>query len=254
MSDWPLAIQLWTVRDALAKDAAATFHTLHQLGYRYVEVAAMDDKSADEIVALLDDAGLAAMGAHIPLAKVTGETDAAIAHAQALGVSYAAVPWIGPEDCLGRDAWVAAARAMDTAGQAFRETGITLCYHHHGHEFDRVDGDYIFDVIMDNADPEHLAAEIDTYWAQFGGVDPIELMRRYAGRCPLLHIKDMANDPARSFAEVGHGVLDWDAIFDAATNIGVKWCVVEQDESTRGSLESAGMSAEFLLGRTEFSC
>jgi len=254
MSDWPLAMQLWTVREELARDATATFRTLHALGYRYVEVAAMDDTPVDEIVSMLNDAGLAAMGVHIPLATVTLDTVGAIAHAKALGVSYASVPWIGPEGCIGRDAWVAAARAMNTAGQAFHAADITLCYHHHGHEFDRVNGEYIFDVIMDNSAPGSLAAEIDTYWAQFGGVDPVELMHRYAGRCPLLHIKDMANDPARSFAEVGHGVLNWNAIFDTAKEIDVKWCVVEQDESMRGSLESARMSAEFLLGRAEFSC
>jgi len=253
MSDWPLALQLWTVRNELARDAPATFRELHELGYRYVEVAAMDGTSAEEIVSMLGDVGLAAMGAHIPLPTITGDTDTAIAFAKTLGVSYAAVPWIGPDDCVGRDAWVAAASAMNAAGQAFRAEGITLCYHHHGHEFDRVDGDYIFDVIMDNSPPENLSAEIDTYWAQFGGVDPVELMRRYAGRCPLLHIKDMANDEQRSFAEVGHGVLDWDAIFNAAKEVGVKWCVVEQDESTRGALESARLSAEYLLGRAEFS-
>lgn len=253
MSDWPLAMQLWTVRDELARDAAATFRALYELGYRYVEVAAMDGTTPDQIASMLHDAGLAAMGAHIPLVTITGDTDTAIAYAKALDVSYAAVPWIGPDECVDRDAWATAARAMDTAGQAFRAAGITLCYHHHGHEFDRVDGDYIFNVIMDNSSAENLSAEIDTYWARFGGVDPVALMRRYAGRCPLLHIKDMANDERRSFAEVGHGVLDWNAIFDAAKEVGVKWCVVEQDESTRGSLESARLSAEFLLGRAEFS-
>ncbi len=130
---------------------------------------------------------------------------------------------------------------------------MTLCYHHHGHEFDRVDGEYIFDVIMDHSDPDHLAAEIDTYWAQYGGVDPVALIERYAGRCPLLHIKDMADDAPRSFAEVGRGVLDWNAILEAARKVSVKWCVVEQDESKHGSLESALMSAEYLLNRTEFS-
>ena len=253
MSDWPLALQLWTVRDELARDAAATFRTLHELGYRYVEVAALDGRSATEISSMLQDAGLKAMGAHIPLATVTGDTDAAIEFAKTLGVSHAAVPWIGPEECVGRKAWIAAARAMDTAGGAFREADITLCYHHHGHEFDRVDGDYIFDVIMENSDPQNLAAEIDTYWAKYGGVEPVELIQRYAGRCPLLHIKDMANDEQRSFAEVGHGALDWDAIFDAANAAGVQWCVVEQDESNRGPLESVRMSAEFVCARAEFT-
>lgn len=248
MFDWPLALQLWTVRDELAKDAPATFRALREMGYEYVEVAALP-LPADEIAGMLRDAGLAAMGAHIPLETVTGDTPAAIAYAKALDVAYAAVPWIGPEDCVGRQAWADAANAMDAAGQGFREAGITLCYHHHGHEFDRVDGEYIFDVIMNTADAQNLAAEIDTYWAQFGGVDPVELMGRYAGRCPLLHVKDMANDAQRSFAEVGHGVLDWDAIFRAAKEAGVHWCVVEQDESTRGSLESARLSAEYLKAR-----
>jgi sugar phosphate isomerase/epimerase len=246
MFDWPLAMQLWTVRDELAKDAPATFRALHALGYRHVEVASMDGVAPEDIDAMLRDAGLGALGAHIPFDTVTGDTSAAIAYAQALGVSYAAVPWIGPHDCEGREGWAAAARAMDAAGEAFRAAGITLCYHHHGHEFERVNGDFIFDVIMQTAAPDHLAAELDTYWAVFGGVDPVELMQRYAGRCPLLHIKDMTGDASRTFAEVGQGILDWDAIFEAAKAAGVKWCVVEQDESPIGSLESARLSAAFL--------
>lgn len=249
MSIRPLAIQLWTVRDELQRDAPAAFRALKAAGYSHVEVASMEGTPPEDIVAMLGDAGLRAMGAHIPYGVVAEDTGAAVEYAQALSVDYATVPWIGPDQCSNRSDWVAAARAMDIAGGEFRESGITLCYHHHGHEFERFDGETIFDIIMANADPEHLAAEVDTYWATFGGVDPVALIQQYKGRCPLLHLKDMANDAGRSFAEVGHGVLDWTAIFDAAQAAGVAWYIVEQDECPRGSLESARLSAAYLNSR-----
>jgi len=97
-----------------------------------------------------------------------------------------------------------------------------------------------------------IQAELDTYWVQTGGEDPVAYIRKYAGRLPRLHIKDRApapDDETCPFAEVGQGILDWDAIFDAAPEAGVEWYLVEQDNWTRPPLECARMSIEFLKTR-----
>ncbi|MCD4699463.1 MAG: sugar phosphate isomerase/epimerase, partial [Phycisphaerae bacterium] len=83
-----------------------------------------------------------------------------------------------------------------------------------------------------NTDPENLKAEIDTYWVQAGGGDPAEWIRKYAGRLPVLHVKDMiiSADVKQRFAEIGEGNLNWHAILTAAKDAGVEWYCVEEDD------------------------
>jgi sugar phosphate isomerase/epimerase len=85
--------------------------------------------------------------------------------------------------------------------------------------------------LYDQASPDILKAEIDTYWIQAGGGDPAWWVERCAGREPLLHVKDMAVGPDREqrMAEIGEGNLNWPTILAAARAGGVEWVLVEQD-------------------------
>jgi sugar phosphate isomerase/epimerase len=100
---------------------------------------------------------------------------------------------------------------------------------------------------LHECDPGHVAFEIDVYWAAYAGVDPVQLIGEFAGRAPLVHLKDMAPG-SRTFAEVGSGTLDIPAILNAARNVGAQWFVVEQDVCQRPPLESVRMSYEYLRG------
>jgi sugar phosphate isomerase/epimerase len=91
-----------------------------------------------------------------------------------------------------------------------------------------------------------VKAEIDTYWVQRGGADPAAYIRQYAGRCPLIHLKDMAADEKGSFAEVGEGTMDWPAIFTASEAGGARWYIVEQDVCQRPPLDSVAISLRNL--------
>ena len=131
--------------------------------------------------------------------------------------------------------------------------GFVILYHNHAFEFeDKVDGQYGLDYLFDTIPETDIQAELDTYWVQVGGEDPVAYINKYAGRLPRLHIKDRAPAPADEecpFAEVGHGILDWDGIFAAAPAADVEWYVVEQDRCARSPLESARMSLEYLRSR-----
>jgi sugar phosphate isomerase/epimerase len=88
------------------------------------------------------------------------------------------------------------------------------------------------------------------YWAQYGGVDPAGYISKLGRRCRLIHLKDMAADAERSFAEVGEGILDMDAIVAAGQAVNVAWYVVEQDQSTkRPALEAARLSLQNMKAR-----
>ncbi|GMV91061.1 MAG: sugar phosphate isomerase [Candidatus Hydrogenedentota bacterium] len=248
MSSQAFALQLYTVRDHLEKDTPATLRRVKEIGYDHVELAGIGLYGPREYNQMLSDAGLQAISGHFPYEEVVNNTGSVIETVHALGLRYAVVPWLGVEQCPDKDAWIAAAKAMNDAGARFRNSDIILCYHNHAHEFQRADGQYILDVIFESADAQNLAAELDTYWIKYGGADPADYITQYSGRVPLLHLKDMTGGDNRTFAEMGRGIIEWKPILESAAKAGVHWYIVEQDECAGDSLESARISAEFVRG------
>ncbi|HEX73391.1 MAG TPA: sugar phosphate isomerase/epimerase [Candidatus Hydrogenedentes bacterium] len=254
MAMLPFALQLYSVRDHLERDSEGALAKVKAMGYDHVEIAGTSGKSADEYKAMLDRIGLNPISMHVGYDALTGNLDAVIADLRTFGLHFAVVPWLGPPFCPDKAGWIAAAEAMDAAGARLREEGIRLCYHNHAHEFERIDGEYILDLIFNHTKPENLASQLDTCWAHVGGANPLTMMQKYCGRVPLLHIKDYTGtrdaEGRVTFVEVGCGCMNWDPIFDAAASCGVEWLIVEQDESQGDSLESAAISARFMAERT----
>jgi len=250
MAFLPFALQLYTVRGPLEKDAEGTLRRVKAMGYDYVEVAGFGHRSAQDFQQLLDDAALTATSAHWGYEAVSTDIERVAEEARVLNVHYAVVPWLGGEICSDKAGWLKAIGVMDRAGARLREQGLQLCYHNHAHEFERLDGEYIFDLIYSRAAAEHLAAQLDTCWAAVGGHNPVALIEQYAGRVPLLHIKDYRPGPPLKLAEVGTGCVPWDAVFAAGLKAGAKWFIIEQDESELDPLESAEISGKFIKNWT----
>ena len=242
----PYALQLYTVRDHLAQDVAGTLRQVREMGYEHVEIAGTHGLSNGAFKGALDAAGLNAVSAHMGYEEITGDPRAIVEAAKALHVAHVVVPCIDAAHTADKEGWLHCAQAMDAAGARLREAGITLSYHNHAHEFETFDGEYALDIVMGASQPEHLAVEIDTFWVHYAGLGPTRVIEKYRGRCPLLHVKDMADAKSKAFAEMGRGILDWPAIFEAAAHAGVAWYIVEQDACARDSLESAAISAAFM--------
>lgn len=246
MASLPFALQLYTVRGPLEKDTADTLRRVKAMGYDYVEVAGLAHHTAQDFKALLDGAGLTAISAHWGYEMVSSHLERVAEEARILGVRYAVVPWLGGDICSDKAGWLKAIDAMDRAGACLGEQGLQLCYHNHAHEFEQFDGEYILDLIYSHSAPEHLAVQLDTCWTAVGGLDPVAVIEQYAGRIPLLHIKDYLPGPPLKLAEVGSGCMPWDAVLEAGLKAGTQWFIIEQDESELDPLESAAISAEFI--------
>lgn len=243
MGTLPFALQLYTVRDHAERDFAGALQQVKEIGYDHVELAGLAGMTPTDYRVALADAGLTPIGAHFSLPQIRTETARVAQTLQTLGVRSAVVSWA---DAPTKAEWIEIAAVMDAAGGELRREGIQLCYHNHAHEFRVIDGDCALDILLGACTPEHVALELDVYWAQFGNVDPVMLLEKYATRIPLLHVKDMAAEESRTFAEVGQGILDWPPIFAAAKRAGVEWYIVEQDLCPGDSLESARISAQFM--------
>jgi sugar phosphate isomerase/epimerase len=241
------ALQLYTVRDHLDQDVPGTLDKVKDIGYNYVEVGGTHGLSNAEFKKLLDAAGLKPISTHVGYDQAAADTASVVETARIFGVEYVVVGGIDRRLTPDRQGWIACGKALDAGGARLREAGIHLCYHNHAHEFQAIGSEYPFDLLFGAADPRNLAAQIDTFWVRYADLNPVTVINKYAGRCPLLHVKDMADTKSRAFAEVGTGILDWPGIFAAAEAAGTQWYIVEQDTCPTDSMASAAISAQFMV-------
>lgn len=249
MPSYPFALQLYSVRDHLAGNSREGLRRVREAGYRHVELAGYYDLPVTRVKELLDDLGLVPVSMHVPYDLVTGKTSDVIRDAQFLGAFHVVVPWVGGEMCPNRDAWLEAAENMDDAGALLKEAGLSLSYHNHAHEFEYFEEETIFDIIFGNSDPENLQIQLDLCWAVVGKADVLEILRRYEGRIPLVHVKDYTpgdEEGQVTITELGRGVMDFKVLLPAALNAGASWFIVEQDSSEKDTLESARDNAVFM--------
>ncbi len=247
MSAYPFALQLYTVRDHMEADPAGTLKQVKAAGFDHVELAGTAGLAVEQFKALLESAGLQPSSAHYGMDAITQQTSQVIADCKCFGLRHVVMPYANFQTSAE---WADMARKLDTAGAQLRDAGIRLSYHNHGHELGMIDGKVILDLILETAQPENLCAQLDTFWIKYAGAEPVAYIQKYAGRCPLIHIKDM--DPSSKkdkpiFADLGTGTMDWPPIFAAAKAAGVEWYIVEEDTCPHDSLESARTGAAFML-------
>lgn len=252
MSNIGIALQLYTLRGPAADDLAGTLERARDCGFDFVQWSGMPDLPASEIRAYLDQAGLKAIAGHAPAEDFEKDFDAAVAHWQTIGAPDIA-PGSMMADCQDSlDAWRRGAARLNALGARLREADMRLSYHNHAFELKTFPEDERckLDLLYEETDPENLYAELDTAWLHLGGVDPAEYIRKYVGRCPLIHLKDVAKEPDSDgkpvFVPLGEGVLDWESIFDAGEEAAVEWYIYEQDTCQGDPFESLQISYDFL--------
>jgi sugar phosphate isomerase/epimerase len=149
----------------------------------------------------------------------------------------------------GLDAFKRFAQEATEIGKALAEAGLTFSYHNHSFEFVRFGDRTGLDVIYEESDPEYLQAEIDTYWVQHGGGDPIAWIRKMKDRMPVIHFKDMViYEGEQTMAEIGEGNLNWPGILEACKDANVEWYAIEQDRCMGDPFDSLRISYDNLRG------
>jgi sugar phosphate isomerase/epimerase len=224
----------------LEEDPWGTLKQVAKVGYKGIEggggIARRSGISIAELKQKMADLGLQIVAHNVRLPSEQEEQDRSIARAKEIGCKWIIDYYATVES---KEQVLRTAEMLDAFGARCREEGVSFCYHNHNHEFARFDGQYALDILMANTDPKNVLLELDVMWATYGGEDPAAIIRQYAGRCPILHIKDVVVVPGGAdisnerkdvqFTEVGTGVVDLQAVADAAHECGVEWCVVEQD-------------------------
>ena len=270
VKELPVGLQLYTVRDDMAKDFKGTLQQVKALGYDGVEFAGLFGHSPAEIKAMCAEIGLNPISAHVPLQEMLEDIDKVIADYKAIGCEYIVVPYVTEERRPGGEFFQQMVEEIRTIGAKCKEAGLVLLYHNHDFEFQKTEtGEFGLDYLYANVPADLLQTELDQCWVKYAGQDPVAYLQKYEGRSPVVHLKDyyasgeQKEDPyaliglnegekkenkAFEFRPLGYGVQDIPAIIEASKKAGSKWLIVEQDQPSMGKtpMECAGMSMEYL--------
>ncbi len=234
-----IALQLYTVRDETTKDFAGTLEKVAAMGYTGVEFAGFGDIPASEMKKLLERLNLKAVASHTGMNLLENDLDEVIEYNKEIGNKYIVLPY---HDFNSKEDYLKLAKKLNKIGKKLTENGMQLCYHNHSHEFEEFAGEYGLDILFANSDPDYLQTELDTCWIHAANLDPVDYVKKYDGRKPLVHIKDIKNLEDKELTEVGNGEVNVVGIVDACRNTDTEWLIVEQDSCEGSSLESAQIS------------
>ena len=225
----PIGIQLYTVRRLMQSEPERTLTALADVGYREVELAGLYGHSPKDFRAMLDRAGLKAVGGHIGLKDFQTDLEKTLDGAETLGHEWVLVAWIDQTDrTIPRLETIA--DYFNVIGRAAQKRGIRFAYHNHNYEFKPIDGIVPLDLLLDRTDKQLVDFELDLFWIRSAGKDPLDYFARHPGRFPLVHVKDMAADG--KMVNVGEGVIDFGQLFKHADRAGIQHYFVEHDEPT----------------------
>ncbi len=258
-----IGLQLYTVRDAMQSDPSATLARVSKIGYNSVEGATYTGTEkfygmeAAEFSRLLKRNGLIMPSSHYRLGdeKTNGEMPKgtimqdwgkAVDDAATVGIKYMVCAYLSEAERGGTDRYKHIAEQFNKAGETCKKSGIQLCYHNHDFEFKKENGKFMYEVLLENTDKNLVKMEMDLYWVNKAGQDPIALINEHPGRFPLWHVKDMDKTPERSFTEVGNGSIDFKKIFKYADKAGLKYFFVEQDRTPGDPFDSITRSISYI--------
>lgn len=268
----PVGIQVYGLRDMLEDTPERFDEVMRQvkdMGYQGVELAGLYGLTPPEVKSILDEIGLVPISAHVPLADMMSDLDKVISDYKVIGVKFLVVPYLPEEYRPLTDGYETVLAEMKRIGSTVAANGMTLLYHNHDFEFVTMpDGTFGFDDIYKQVSADDLKAEPDTCWIRVAGQNPADYVKKYSGRCPIVHLKDFIKEghPKNlykligieteeqeedtgifEFRPVGFGQQLWEPILEASLKASAEWVVVEQDEHYDiSSLEAARRSREYL--------
>ncbi len=265
----PIGLQVYTVREAAAKDLPGTLRAIADIGYREVELAGIPATAAKSLRTVLKDCGLTAPSMHASMVDLQTGLQPRIDYAKELGTEYlvCSFPWTADSrfrDKPGRavvslasgitlDDWKWNAEQLNKIGAVAAKAGLRCGYHNHNMEFRSYDGVVAYDELLRLTDPALVTMELDLAWVVTAGVDPVKYLKKHADRISLLHVKEVRKDLRvtaellqAQTTEVGSGKIDWTKLFRAMDAKRVAHYFVEQENFERLPLESVRISFEYL--------
>ncbi|MEK5237145.1 sugar phosphate isomerase/epimerase [Paenibacillus sp. FSL L8-0470] len=248
-----IAAQMYTLRDftKTAEDLRAAFQKLKVMGYQAVQISGIGPIDPQLVKQYADEAGLTICATHVPWNRLVNDLDALAAEHKLWNCKYIGLGGLPGEYQSSQEGYRTFAKLASGIARTLKEEhGLQFVYHNHDFEFERVDGVTGMEVLLQESDPEVFGFELDMYWVQAGGANPVDWVHKVKGRMQVMHLKDMAIiSRGQVFAEIGEGNMNYEAIIEAGRETGVEWFVVEQDVCRRDPFESLEISLKYLISK-----
>jgi sugar phosphate isomerase/epimerase len=230
-----IGLQLYTLRDTIMNDPRGVLQKVAGFGYKELETFAYRDGKIfgmpfSEFGTFVKDLGMKVTSGHygLDLAKAD-DWEKTVTDAGSIGQEYLVVPYIQDTERKSIDDYKKICESLNKAGEVCNKNGLRFGYHNHAFEFDKLDGQIPFDVMLAELDPKLVGMEMDIFWVVNAGYDPLQYFSKYPGRFEQWHVKDMDKSDRMRNADVGTGAIDWKPIFDQAKQSGMKHFYVEQE-------------------------
>ena len=231
---------------AMKEDWKGTLKKAVEFGFTEIEGGARSAGSPKEFLTYCNEIGITPIASGASLDPLLKESQRYFDEHNELKMKYLVCywPWLGGgpfmlDDCKK------SAEMLNELGSKAKVNGLQLLWHNHDKEFHKMEEGLPFDYLMENTDPDLVGCEMDIYWVKKGGGDPLKTLKKYKGRIPILHVKDMAPGEKQDFICPGSGIIDFGPIFKEANKQGIEHYIVERDNEPDGigCLKSSG---EFL--------
>lgn len=262
MNDIKIGLQLYSIRDEMANDVESALKSVSDIGYECVEFAGYFGKTAEEIKTLLNKYNLVSISDHQEIYSYAEEGQKAVDFQKVIGVKYEVIPGYNGGKLKNSDFWNETKDTFTKLSKFLAESNIELFYHNHEYEFKEFGGKYLHDYIFEELGLDVIKPEIDVCWVDYAGCNATDIIKKYKGNIPILHLKDYVctkqvadedklnvsrADRGFEFRPLGQGVVNIKDIVKTAIECGTRYFIVEQDSSeTISPLEAARESFKYL--------
>jgi len=242
-----IGIQLYTLRDIIKSDLKGTLASLGKIGYNSLEAYGFDGRffehSAKDFRELCNDLGMDITSTHC---GITVENASLYAEKAAeAGLGYLVLPSLMGRPGKTPDDFKKLAVEMNRIGEITKKAGISFGYHNHKFEFEKIEGEIPYDILLKETDPALVTFQMDIYWVVKGGFDPRQYFEKYPGRFGLWHIKDLGNDGDTCI--VGNGQINFKDLLKKSKQAGLKRILYEQEHYSEGTpLQCAELSFNYI--------
>lgn len=226
-----IGAQYYTIRDfcKTLEDFDTSCKKVADIGYKYIQLSGIGDFEAKDIKKIIDKYNLQVVCTHRAPDNYINNIEKEIEFHKTLNCNICgigAMPGFNAE----KETIQKFTDDFKSVCKKLNENGLVFAYHNHSFEFSKIDGKFVFDIIVNNLSSDNFKYILDVYWLAHAGLDPAKFIRNNSGVIACVHLKDMkivGNDPV--FAPVGDGNLDWEDIIAACSEAGVEYALVEQD-------------------------
>jgi sugar phosphate isomerase/epimerase len=232
-------VEAYTFRNSFPKDVAKTLDTIKMMGFTELE-GGSNQVPGDDFKKMCDERGIRIPSFGVGYEELVRSPDSIVIKAKTLGADYVMCAWIPHKNgSFTLENAKKASADFNRVGKILKEQGLTLCYHAHGYEFQPYEKGTLLDYLFDHTNPEYVSFEMDIFWIQFGGGDPVALLKKYGNRWKLMHLKDMRKGTKKDLTgltspendvPLGTGELNIPAILKEAKKAGIRHYFIE-DES-----------------------